>query len=85
MPHRRFPGWARGKSAVMDALVLAFACLVTYLLVPRVLSRVYSISKDGDLLGAMWAVVSTIFVIRDSYPAKPCRRHLAWLPPWSAS
>jgi uncharacterized membrane protein YccC len=51
----------------VDAAVLAIACLITYLLVTRVLSLLYFISKDDDSLGGMWAVIATIFVIRNSY------------------
>ena len=46
---------------------MGIACLITYLLVTHALSRVYSISKDDDLLGGMWAVIATIFVMRESY------------------
>jgi Fusaric acid resistance protein-like len=67
LPHPAFPGWAKVGSAVLDATVLAIACLITYLLVTRALSRLYFISKDDDLLGGMWAVIATIFVMRDSY------------------
>jgi uncharacterized membrane protein YccC len=67
MPHGSFPGWAKVGAAVLDATVLGIACLITYLLVTRALSRVYFISKDDDLLGGMWAVVATIFVVRESY------------------
>jgi hypothetical protein len=28
---------------------------------------VFSVSRDDDLLGGMWAVVATLFVYRDSY------------------
>jgi hypothetical protein len=53
--------------AVLDCTLLAIACLITYLVVTNLLSRLYFISKDDDLLGGMWAVISTIFVNRDSY------------------
>jgi uncharacterized membrane protein YccC len=53
-------------AAVNDA-VLAAACLVTFILVTRVLSRLYFVSKSDELLGGMWAVIATIFVIRRSY------------------
>jgi uncharacterized membrane protein YccC len=43
------------------------ACLITYELVTNALSRVYSLSRDDDLLGGMWAVLATIFVLRDSF------------------
>src|ERR1700722_10434010 len=55
------------KRAVLDATVLAAACLITYLLVTRVMSHLYFISKDSALLGGMWAVIATIFVIREGY------------------
>jgi uncharacterized membrane protein YccC len=67
MSDRPFPGRAEVRSAVVDAAVLAVACAITYLLVTHVLSRLYFISKDDALLGGMWAVIATIFVIRDSY------------------
>lgn len=67
MRQRVFPAPANVKSVVLDATVLALACLITYLLVTRVLTRLYFISQDGDLLGGMWAVIATIFVIRDGY------------------
>jgi uncharacterized membrane protein YccC len=54
-------------SGVVEAVVLGVACLGSYLLATALLSRVYSLSHDDDLLGGMWAVVATIFVLRDSY------------------
>ena len=51
----------------MQCVVLAVACLITYWLVRNLLSRVYSLSQDDDLLGGMWAVLATIFVLRDSF------------------
>jgi hypothetical protein len=66
-PHRHIPDWLKLKIRVLDSIVLGLACLVTYVLVTLVLSRMYFISKDSQLLGGMWAVVATIFVIRDSY------------------
>jgi hypothetical protein len=63
-PH--WPG-VRVAVAVLDCVVLAIACLITYLLVTQLLSRLYFVSKNDDLLGGMWAVVSAIFVNRDSY------------------
>jgi uncharacterized membrane protein YccC len=67
MTRAHLPPRAKVKSAVLNAVVLAFACLITYLLTTRVLSLVYSNSKTSDDLGGMWAVISTIFVIRDGY------------------
>jgi uncharacterized membrane protein YccC len=67
MSNRPFPGWTEIRDAVVDATVLAVACVITYLLVTSVLSRLYFVSKNDDLLGGLWAVIATIFVIRDSY------------------
>ena len=61
------PGWPQARTAVVECAVLAVACLITYWLVTSALSRVYSLSRDDDLLGGMWAVLATIFVLRDSY------------------
>jgi uncharacterized membrane protein YgaE (UPF0421/DUF939 family) len=63
----KHPDWAQARTALADSVVLAIACLVTYLLATRVLSQVHSVSPDDDLLGAMWAVIATVFVNRSSY------------------
>jgi uncharacterized membrane protein YccC len=55
------------RIAVTDCVMLGFACLVTYLVVTRGLSRLYFISRPDDLLGGMWAVIAAIFVYRTSY------------------
>jgi uncharacterized membrane protein YccC len=46
---------------------LAIACFVSYWLITRILGQVYSISRDDDLLGGIWAVGATLFVYRYSY------------------
>ena len=61
------PSWPEARTAVVGCTVLAVACLITYELVTNALSRVYSLSRDDDLLGGMWAVLATIFVLRDSF------------------
>jgi uncharacterized membrane protein YccC len=60
------PGWARTREAVSDSVVLGLACLVTWLLVTEVLARIPGVSSADHLLGAMWAVLATIFVNRAS-------------------
>ena len=47
--------------------VLGVAYLISYWLTTRVLSLVYSVSAADDALGGMWAVLATVFVLRDSY------------------
>ena len=60
-------GWPQARAAVVECVVLAVACLVTYWLATRLLSRVHSVGRDDDLLGGMWAVLATIFVLRGSF------------------
>src|SRR5580658_7480829 len=57
----------RVSHAVGSATILAIACLVSYWLITTVLTREYSLSREDDLLGGMWAVVATIFVYRTSH------------------
>jgi hypothetical protein len=60
------PGRPQARGAVVECVVLAVASLLTYWLVTHLLSRVYSVAPDDDLLGGMWAVIATIVVLRDS-------------------
>lgn len=52
---------------MVDYTVLSLACFVTYVIVTKLLSRLYFVSKPDDELGGMWAVIATIFVNRESY------------------
>jgi uncharacterized membrane protein YgaE (UPF0421/DUF939 family) len=52
------------RDTIFRALLLAISCVVTFWLITHILVNVYSISRDDDLLGGMWAVVATIFVFR---------------------
>jgi len=61
--------WARRvklRTAVLDSVILAVACAITYLLITRVATHVYTRSRADDLIGALWAVLATIFVFRES-------------------
>src|SRR5580700_9320196 len=62
----------RLSHAVGSATILAIACLLSYWLITTVLTREYSVSRDDDLQGGMWAIVATIFVYRTSY--QKCKR-----------
>ena len=55
------------RVAVLDAIPLAVACLVAFILVTKIVPRVYTLSRADDLIGALWAVIATVFVFRDSY------------------
>jgi hypothetical protein len=52
---------------VIGAAVLAISCVISYWLITHILANTYSISRDDDLLGGMWAVAATIFVCRYSH------------------
>jgi Fusaric acid resistance protein-like len=65
--HTALPSWPQAGTAVVECVVLAVACLVTYWLATHLLSRVHSVGRDDDLLGGMWAVLATIFLLRDSF------------------
>src|ERR1700730_14151895 len=43
--------------AVGSGAILGVACLFSYLLITSVLTHEYSVSRDDDLLGGMWAAV----------------------------
>jgi uncharacterized membrane protein YgaE (UPF0421/DUF939 family) len=61
------PSWPQARTALVECVVLGVACLITYWLATHLLSRVHSVGRDDDLLGGMWAVLATIFVLRDSF------------------
>jgi uncharacterized membrane protein YccC len=67
MPQIRRLRWPDARTAIVEAIVLAVACLISYVLVTHVLTLAYAASPEDDLLGGVWAVVATIFVLRDSY------------------
>jgi uncharacterized membrane protein YccC len=54
------------KRIVIRGVVLAISCVLSYWLIRHILTNTYSISRDDDLLGEMWAVIATIFVYRYS-------------------
>jgi uncharacterized membrane protein YccC len=66
-PLPALPPRAEVRAAAAESILLAVACLISYWLTTRVLSLVYSVSKDDDVLGGMWAVIATVFLFRDSY------------------
>jgi hypothetical protein len=52
---------------VARGALLAISCAISYWLITHILANTYSISRDDDLLGGMWAVAATIFVYRHSH------------------
>ena len=67
MPWGRHLSRGEIRDAAVDCGVLAAACLITYWLSTRMLAHVYLLSRDDELVGGVWAVIATIFVLRDSY------------------
>ena len=55
------------SASVWRAFTVASLSVSSFWLTTHILSRTYSISRDDDLLGGMWAAVATIFVYRYSY------------------
>jgi uncharacterized membrane protein YccC len=53
--------------AVGQGVGLAAASFISYALITHILTRVYSVSREDDLVGGMWVVVATVFVYRESY------------------
>ena len=52
--------------AALHGLALSVWCVISFELITHLLAHIYSISRDDNLLGGMWAVVATIFVYRYS-------------------
>jgi uncharacterized membrane protein YgaE (UPF0421/DUF939 family) len=55
------------RGTLFCATILALASAISFWIITHLLRSVYSISRDDDLLGGMWAVVATIFVFRHGY------------------
>lgn len=60
-------GGVNFRHALLESSILAAACLVTYLLTTGLLSRAYFVSRDDQPLGGLWAVIATVFVLRESF------------------
>ncbi|HZC63579.1 MAG TPA: FUSC family protein [Streptosporangiaceae bacterium] len=67
MPWGRHLSRGEIRDAAVDCGILAAACLITSWLATRMLAHVYLLSRGDELIGGLWAVIATIFVLRDSY------------------
>jgi hypothetical protein len=54
-------------AVIARAAMLGISCAISYWLITHILANTYSISRDDDILGGMWAVAATIFVYRYSH------------------
>jgi uncharacterized membrane protein YgaE (UPF0421/DUF939 family) len=57
----------RTGEVLARGFMLTISCVISYWLITHILASTYSISRDDDLLGGMWAVAATIFVYRHSH------------------
>ena len=67
--HITYP-WASTTAAlraVFHGVILSLLYAISYWLITHQLSQTFSVSRDDDLLGGMWAVAATVFVHRYSY------------------
>jgi uncharacterized membrane protein YgaE (UPF0421/DUF939 family) len=65
--HTMRPTWSQTGDIVARGAMLAISCGISYWLITHILANTYSVSRDDDLLGGMWAVAATIFVYRYSH------------------
>jgi uncharacterized membrane protein YccC len=66
------PQFHQISEAIAYGVSLAVSYLLSCWLVTRFLAHVYSVSRDDDLLGGIWATVATVFVYRYSYEQSVC-------------
>jgi hypothetical protein len=66
LPNGQRLGWGQARAAVADRCLLAVSCLITYWLATTILALA-SVSRADNVLGRMWAVIATVFVVRHSY------------------
>src|SRR5277367_1204462 len=55
------------RHVLLHSVTLSILCVISYWLITHMLARAFSVSRDDDLLGGMWAVVATVFVYRYGY------------------
>ena len=58
---------ATARELLLQPLVLATSCAISFWLMTQLLRNVSFIPRDDSLLGGMWAVAATVFVFRYSY------------------
>jgi uncharacterized membrane protein YccC len=54
------------SEVILHGIILSLSCAISNWAITHLLASAYSISRYDDLLGGMWAVVSTLFVDRYS-------------------
>lgn len=61
------PEKRRIDQAISYGVLLAACCLLSYKIITSLLSISGFVRRDDELLGGMWAVIATIFVLRRCY------------------
>ena len=56
------PSALRLLKIIIHSTLLAFACLISYLLMTNILYPIKFLPEDDKLLGGMWSVVATVYV-----------------------
>src|ERR1700733_1562228 len=70
------PQWETVGRAVGQGVELTVACLISYALITKILIRVYSVSREDDLLGGMWAVYRYGLCLSRKLPEECVCRHI---------
>jgi uncharacterized membrane protein YccC len=61
------PHWPQVWRATADSVVVGLSSLLTYWLATTILSHLHSSSAADNELGGLWAVIATVFVLRETY------------------
>jgi uncharacterized membrane protein YccC len=67
MTQLRRPSRAELQVAVLECVIVGVACVVAYWLVTATEPHIYPRARSATQVGALWAVISVVFVLRDSY------------------
>jgi len=66
MQIKLLPAGQFGRASA-EAVGLTLSCAISYRLMTALLAHARFVSRDDNLLGGMWAVISAVFVFHDSY------------------
>jgi uncharacterized membrane protein YccC len=67
MTQLRRPSRAELQIAVLECIIVGAACVLAYWLVTLTEPHIYPRARSATQIGALWAVISVVFVLRDSY------------------
>ena len=67
MTQLRRPSRAELQVDVLECIIVGAACVLAYWLVTITEPHIYPRARSATQVGALWAVISVVFVLRDSY------------------